>query len=113
MGNLLLTLLEHRVRRRIPSALGPGHGGDGEIGHAGTGNGRWPGAGFPCALESRGSQWGWPRGKAQERAVGREIQGCPGWEHTPQISPKGCWDYFLRESIAILASSGVAVACIF
>jgi len=94
MTNLLLTLREHRVRRRIPSALGPGHGGSGEIGYAGTGNGRWLGAGFPWALGSRGGQWGRPGGNAQEGAGGSEIQGCPGWEHNPQIPQGGAGTTF-------------------
>jgi len=58
-------------------------------------------------LGSRGSQWGRPGGKVREGAGGSEIQGCPGWEHNPQNSPKGCFAYFLKESIAILAGSGM------
>jgi len=69
---------KHRVRRRVSPTLGSGHGGGGEIGHAATENGHWPGAGFSCDLGSRGSQRGRPGGKAQEQAVGRESGGYPG-----------------------------------
>jgi len=86
---------KHRVRRRVPSALGPGHGGGGEIGHAATENGHWPGAGFSCELGSRGEPMGEAQGKGPGGAGGREIQGCPGreYKHPPglETTPFSGW----------------------
>ena len=53
-----------------------------------------PERGFPERWDQGGGQWGRPGGNAQEGAGGSEIQGCPGWEHNPQIPQGGAGTTF-------------------
>jgi hypothetical protein len=71
-----------------------------------------PERGFPGIRDQGGANGGGPGEKFQDgpgREQGRAVRG---GSTTPKF-PKGCWDYFLRESIAILASSAMHGAASF
>ena len=71
-----------------------------------------PERGFPERWDHGGANGGGPGKKTRRGQEGAKYRGVRGGRPTPK-SPKGCWDYFLRESNAILASSGVAGTCFF
>jgi len=52
-----------------------------------------PERGFPERWD-QGEPMGEAQGKVQEGAGGSEIQGCPGWEHNPQIPQGGAGTTF-------------------
>jgi len=49
--------------------------------------GHWPGAGFSWSFGPAGTQWGWPREKAQEDAGERAGEGCPREKSKPKFPP--------------------------
>jgi hypothetical protein len=54
-----------------------------------------------------GTQRGRPGGKVPGEGRRARFTGLSGVGAQPPNSPKECWDYFLSESIDILASSGM------